>query len=157
KLIDVAAGKEIAVLPRVANISLAQLSGVSPMLKLSPDGKILAGYCPRGSDNTVTLWDVATQQSRVLKIAPPRSNRNSVLCAEFSPDGKLLAAGFGFQWVTVWDVATGTVKLQFSQKPSMMSVSSVAFSPSGKTLAVGTDVGAVTLWDVETGKPLVAF
>jgi WD40 repeat protein/serine/threonine protein kinase/tetratricopeptide (TPR) repeat protein len=190
KIIDVAAGKEIAVLPvsevvalsadanvlaaranrdeytlwdiragrELASISLPQLSGSSssPRLTLSPDGKLLAGYRAWGH-NTVTLWDVATQQSKTLKPAPPESNRISVLCAEFSPDGKLLAAGFQFQWVTVWDVATGTVKLQFCQQPAMMHVDSVAFSPSGKTLAVGTDVGAVTLWDVETGKRLVAF
>src|SRR4029079_14515625 len=108
-------------------------------------------------DNIVTLWDVATQQSRKLVLDPPESNRLSVVCSEFSPDGKLLAAGFQFQWVTLWDVATGKVKLQFSQKPSMMNVRCVAFSPHGEWLAVGTDNGSVTLWEIETGKRLVAF
>jgi WD40 repeat protein/serine/threonine protein kinase len=189
KVIDVAAGKEIAVLPpsnvvaispdanvlaervnrddyafwdvrarrKLATIPLPQLTTRSPQLSFSPDGRTLARFLWWRGDNTVTLWDLATRQSKVLKVAPPESNRLSVLCAEFSPDGKLLAAGFQFQWVTVWDVATGKVKLQFTQKPSMMNVLSVAFSPGGKTLAVGTDVGTVTLWDLETGKRLVAF
>jgi WD40 repeat protein len=125
---------------------------------LSRDGRQLACFTPWRGLNTVKLWDLGTQQSKVLTIAPPESNKKlSVLCAEFSPDGKLLAAGFQFQWVTVWDIATGEVKLQFSQKPAMMNVYCLAFSPSGKTLAVGTDVGAVTLWSLESGKLLLAF
>lgn len=141
----------------LATILFPQLSDVSPMFSLSPDGKTLAGHCRWRGVNTVTLWDVATQQSKVLKPAEPDSNRLSVLCSEFSPDGKLLAAGFQFQWVTVWEVATGKVKLQLSQKPSMMNVHSVAFSPDGKVLAVGTNLGSVTLWDVDTGKHLASL
>ena len=150
---DIRAGRKLA------NISLAtQVSKVAPTLTLSPDGTTLASYRgPWDGGNTVTLWDVATQQSKVLKIAPPESTMNSVVCADFSPDGKLLAAGLQFQWVTVWDVASGKVKLQFAQKPAMMYITSVAFSPCGKSVAVGTDGGAVTLWDVATGKRLVAF
>ena len=65
--------------------------------------------------------------------------------------------GFQFQWVTVWDVATGKVKLQFSQPPAMLSIISLAFSPDSKALAVGTDIGAVTLWDMKTGRQIEAF
>src|SRR5215510_12154997 len=103
------------------------------------------------------LWDAATQQSRTLSVQPPAGNLLSVMCFDFSPDGKLLAAGFHFQWVTVWDVTTGEVKLEFRQPPAMMDVHAVAFSPNGKALAVGTHTGGVTLWDVETGKQIVAF
>jgi WD40 repeat protein len=151
---DVRAGREISTL------TLPRLAGSYSGLTLSPDGKLLATFYPWGGDsgdNTVKLWNVATRQPRTLKPDPPESNRLSVLCAEFSPDGKLLAAGYQFQWVTVWDVATGKVKLQFSQKPAMMNVHSLAFSPDHKALAVGTDVGAVTLWEVETGKRLASF
>lgn len=127
------------------------------MFTLSPDGKTLAGHCRWRNLNTVTIWDVATQQAKVLEHTTPASNRLSVLCTEFSPDGKLLAAGFQFQWVIVWEVATGKVKLQFSQKPSMMNVHSVAFSPDGKALAAGTNLGAVTIWDIDTGMRLVSL
>ncbi len=151
---DVRDGREISTLP------LPRRPNTSTGLTLSPDGKLLATFYRWGvgnKDNTVNLWNVATQQPRTLKVAPPESNRLSVLCAEFSPDGKLLAAGHQFQWVTVWDVATGKVKLQFSQQPAMMSVISLAFSPDNQALAVGTDVGAVTLWEVATGKRLASF
>jgi WD40 repeat protein/serine/threonine protein kinase/tetratricopeptide (TPR) repeat protein len=148
---DVRTGREIARLP------LPRTTEVYPGLTLSPNGKLLATFYPSRGDNKVTLWNVATQQPHTLKIDPPESNRLSVLCAEFSPDGKLLAAGFQFQWITVWDVASGKVKLQFGQNPAMMNVYSLAFSPDNKSLAVGTDVGAVTLWEVETGKRLASF
>ena len=148
---DVRGGSE------VANLPLPQLPEGRPCFTLSRNGKLLAAFNPWRADNTVKLWNIATQQLRTLKIAPPESNRNSVLCLEFSPDGKLLAAGFQFQWVTVWDVESGQVKLQFSQNPAMMNVVSLTFSPDSQALAVGTDVGTVTLWQVETGKRLAAF
>jgi WD40 repeat protein/serine/threonine protein kinase/tetratricopeptide (TPR) repeat protein len=188
KLVDVAAGKEVAVLPASgmttisadANV-LAGLAGADrgtvwevrtgreianmpfphgrTNLTLSPDGKRLAEFYPWSDDNKLKLWDVATQQARILTSDPQRLNRvGSVASAEFSPDGKMLAAGLQFQWVTVWDVTTGEVKLQFSpQKPAMMNFISLAFSPDNKALAVGTDVGAVTLWEVETGMRVASF
>ena len=143
---------------KVADVTLPQECDEPPQVRLSRDGKWLAAFTSWwGNINTVTIWELGTGRSKVLKTAPPESNRLSVLCAEFSPDGKLLAAGFQFQWVTVWDIATGEVKLQFSQKPSMMKVYSLAFSPSGQTLAVGTDGGDVTLWSLESGKRLLDF
>jgi tetratricopeptide (TPR) repeat protein len=141
---DVRAGRETATLP----------VGPATGAAVSLDGKTVATYQAWRGDPTVKLWDVATQRSAILRAEPPESNRLSVLHATFSPDGKLLAAGFQFQWVTVWDVATGRVKLQFIQKPAMMSVVALAFSPDNKALAVGTSVGTVTLWEVETGKRL---
>src|SRR5262249_4832318 len=152
KILDATTGKEIAVLPAsavvaisadanvlaaqvnrdeyalwdlragriVATLPLPRRTSAGTRLSLAPDATMLPGYCRWTADNTVTLWDVAARQSRVLK--PPESNRVSVLRAEFSPDGKLLAVGYQFQWFTVWDVATGTVKLQVAQKPAMMYV-----------------------------------
>ncbi|HVK15774.1 MAG TPA: tetratricopeptide repeat protein, partial [Fimbriiglobus sp.] len=189
KVIDVAAGKEVADLPtsnvvaisadasvlaersgrddytlwdaragrKVATVSVPQRTDMSPVVTLSRDGRMLAGHYAWRGDNTVTLWDSATRETRVLKVPDPTANRLSIHCVDFSPDGKLLAAGFQFEWVIIWDIATGKAKVQFSQRPSMMNVTAVAFSPDGKSLAVGADVGAVTLWDVETGKRLVSF
>jgi WD40 repeat protein/serine/threonine protein kinase/tetratricopeptide (TPR) repeat protein len=188
KIIDVATGKELAVLPAsnvmtisgdlnvlagpagadrstvwdvqvgraTASVPVPHPTEIRPSLTLAPDGKSLAVSNAWRGDNTVKLWEVGTQQAKTLRGDPPQ-NGLSVLCAEFSTDGKLLAAGFQFQWVTVWDVATGKVKLQFAQQPAMMNVISLAFSPDNKALAVGTDLGMVTLWDVGTGKQLATF
>jgi WD40 repeat protein/serine/threonine protein kinase len=148
---DVRTGREIG------SMQLPRINESLPGLTLSPDGKTLASFYPWHSDITVKLWDIATRQSRTLEPEPPQLNRVSVLCAAFSRDGKLLAAGFQFQSFIVWDVATGKVKLMLHQQPSMMNVISLAFSPDDKALAVGTDVGTVTRWEVETSKLLGSY
>jgi WD40 repeat protein/serine/threonine protein kinase len=148
---DARAGRQVAKLPVHVGF------GWNHQPVLSADGKTIATFHPWKRDNTVQLWDVATQEKRTLSSAPPPSNRLSVLCAAFSSDGKLLAAGFQFQWVTVWEVGTGKVKLQFVQTPDMMNVFTVAFSPDDKSLAVGTDTGTVTLWEIDSGRRLASF
>lgn len=145
---DVSSGREIARLP------WPKSTDGRPRITLSPDGKQAVAFLSWGGGEKVTLWDLDTQKARTLTTD---NNQIGVNCVEFSPDGKLLAAGFQFQWVVVWDVATGKVKLQFAQKPAMMWIESLTFSPDSKSLAVGTDIGAVTLWDVETGDRLANF
>jgi WD40 repeat protein/serine/threonine protein kinase/tetratricopeptide (TPR) repeat protein len=189
KVIDVAAGKEIAMLPASGvaaisadgNLLAGRAAGggfelwdmragrkwpatpfpddvhVPANALLSDDGGRLALFRPWSTDMTVTLENVATRQSSVLKVHPPEWGTHSVINGEFSPDGKLLATGWQFQWVIVWDLATQGVKWKVSQQPGMMVVCSVAFSPDSKLLAIGTDGGAVTLWDLETGQQRAAF
>ncbi len=184
KVIDVAAGKEVAVLPlggvmaisadanslagpadselgttwdvragcALARFALPRPPESPPGLSLSPDGKRVATYYKHRGDNTIKLWNLDTLPARTLT-----GPLVSVNCAEFSPDGKLLAAGSQFQWVTVWDLATGQVKLQFAQGPAMVEVLSLAFSPDCQALAVGTHIGTVTLWEVATGRQLADF
>ena len=85
-------------------------------LTLSPDGKQLATFYPWSGDNNGEALGRRHAASPNADVDPQKLNRViSVISAEFSPDGKLLAAGFQFQWVTVWDVATGKVKLQFQK------------------------------------------
>ena len=184
-MVDVTAGKEVAVLPfsgaqafsangetaarmqgdsqaafwdvksgrEVVHLPVLPSNGGGPGIALSLDGKHAATFVSWRGDGTVNLWDVATQQVQTLM----NDLKISVLCATFSPDGRLLGTGFQFQWVAVWDLSAGIIKLQFAQPPAMMEVHSIAFSPDSRFLAVGTNIGAVTLWDVETGQRLVDF
>jgi WD40 repeat protein/serine/threonine protein kinase/tetratricopeptide (TPR) repeat protein len=178
KIVDVAQGKEIAQLPQtgVTAISadlrtLARAEGDGkltgwetdsgrviaevplplehpwPGLALSLDGKLAATHCP-WAERTVRLWDLSTRRSTTL-----RSDWDtcSVHCAEFSPDGSFLAAGFQFYSVTIWDVASGRVKCEFYMSSGMTNVFSLAWAPDGHTLAAGTDVGYVMLWNTQTG------
>lgn len=151
---DATSGRELAHLPVSPRNGAPPRNGGRPGITLSEDGRHAATFVSWRGDNTVKLWDIATQQARTLT---GDIHEHGVNCAEFSPDGKLLAAGFQFQWVVVWDVATGKVKLQFGQPPAMMWIRSLKFSPDNKALAVGTDVGAVTLWDMESGQRLADF
>ncbi|HTM19092.1 MAG TPA: hypothetical protein VL172_01240, partial [Kofleriaceae bacterium] len=74
----------------------------------------------------------------------------------FSPDGKLLATGYGTTTAAViFDVTTGArVRVLGDQTRGSGAADALAFSPDGKLLAVGDSEGRATLWDVAGGKPL---
>jgi WD40 repeat protein/tetratricopeptide (TPR) repeat protein len=181
KVIDVPSGREIAELPvggvkaiaakvrvgarlassdqalifdlqsgrQIANLSLPGAG--TPGLAWSPNGERLATFRSWKGYKKVHVWDLATQQERTFQ---PEMGCHSVMSAAFSPDGKWLAAGFQFQLLTVWDTASGKIKLQFNLWPFMMNIVAISVSPDSRWVAVGTDVGAVTIWDIATGKQI---
>ncbi len=74
-------------------------------------------------------------------------------CADFSPDGKLLATGSG-HWtrgglVRVWDVEKRTVVKSFREPKGTRCVD---FSPDGKRLASANFSREGLVYDLETGK-----
>jgi energy-coupling factor transporter ATP-binding protein EcfA2 len=116
----------------------------------SPDGKTLAS----GSwDNTVRLWDLATQQPLG---EPFVGHSESVISVAFSPDGKTLASGSHDNTVRLWDLATrqalGEPLVGHSE-----SVVSVAFSPDGKTLASGSRDNTVDYGTLPPDKRLASL
>lgn len=70
----------------------------------------------------------------------------------FSPDGRLLAAGYGFYddgGVTIWRVADhSVVATLLDGKSSKAGIECVAFSPDGNLFAAASDRGDVMLWTV---------
>ncbi len=99
-----------------------------------------------------TLPEATTSNPLVAKLhCPDRVND-----VAFSPDGKLLAAGYGWDTqggVMVWNVTSRTVVATLSGrngKRNPEDVGRVAFSPDGKLLAAADFDGNVTLWDTET-------
>lgn len=116
-------------------------------IDFSHDGKLLA---TASLDETVRLWDVATQKTlRVLKhngrvdaIAFSR-DRNLLACAENGADARYGA-------IKLWNTATGKELQMQSPIEGDSFVSSIAFSSDGKLLASTSDE-TVRIWDATTG------
>jgi WD40 repeat protein len=120
--------------------------GPTIAVALTPDGQYLAAC---SSDHGVALVrNLATE-------APATEFRGlggeNLRCLAFSPDGRLLAAGYhrtGAHGVLVWDVATGQLK-----KPEITSpfaVAQVVFSRDGRRLGAARVEAGIALFDTST-------
>lgn len=109
----------------------------------SPDGATLACAC---HDDTVTLWDVESTQSR-QSLTVRSKGMDSVV---FSPDGKTLASGSEDRTVRLWNTQTGALKQ--SLKGHTADVRAVAFSSDGKWVASGSDDKTARIWDAMSGE-----
>jgi WD40 repeat protein len=66
----------------------------------------------------------------------------------FSPDDKVLASAGADGAIRLWDIATGTLRIEIKEPWA----NCLAFSPDGKTLASGTGIGSIRLRDATTGE-----
>lgn len=100
---------------------------------ISPDSqKIAAGGRSGGTyPNKVRLWDSASREELDSDI----QTNSDILAIAFSPDGKLIATGDFKQKLIIWDLETGSKKLEESL-PSW--VTAISFSPDGRYIAAGT-------------------
>ena len=140
----------VTVLSTETGKEVARFGGFASRVVFSPKGKRLAVVY-----GGVTLWSLVGK--KVLRTF--KAGRLGCGSAAFSPDGRLIAAGGGYDPATeagrgalaVWDVATGrllgTLAVREGKKGREW-VTNVAFSADGKYLAACDDQGAVRIWQV---------
>jgi WD40 repeat protein len=108
-------------------------------------------------------FDVSPQWKLQRTIGSPTADSlfvDRVTALDFSPDGKLLAAGSGEPsrsgQILIFDAATGEQKLTIKE-PHSDTVNCLAFSPDGSQLASCAADRFVKLWNVADGKPVRSF
>lgn len=119
--------------------------GIINQLAFSPDNQMLASASEH--DKTVRLWETAS--GKLLKTLPSEQPPSSVT---FSPDGQILAEGYGNGMVLLRSLSDDTPR----NPPEMHTarVNSLAFSPDGKILASASSDDTVRLWRVSDGLPV---
>jgi WD40 repeat protein len=96
---------------------------------------------------TATVPAQSTDNALLAKLDCP----DRVKDVAFSPDGKLLAAGFGWNegGARIWNMSDQKVVATLAErKGEGANVESVAFSPDGKLFAAANWDGDVLLWNV---------
>lgn len=99
------------------------------------------------SSKAVWMWDRDTGEF-IRRIQADENQ--SIYEILFSPDGQILvASGFPWGFIDVWETATGKQLRQFDGIEGK-----IALAPDGFTFAVGESTGRITLFDLRTGNTL---
>lgn len=131
---------------------LAFPEGVPFVLRFSRDGaKLLVAGGKNAQTGKVAIFDVQTGE-RLVTLA---SERDVVLAADLSPDGKLVALGGPGKVVRVLRVEDGEELYKIAKHTDW--VTAMEFSPDGGKLATGDRSGGLYLWEAATGSPLVTL
>jgi len=135
---------------------LVKSSGVPENAIFSFDGNIIAWGSSQGD---IELYDVSKDDLLDTLLYPYPNDTFGigdeayVLTVEFSPDGKILAAGYSDKSIKLWDVSTCKEIREFKalKSDSENDIESMDFSPDGNVLASVSDDDTIKLWSVDNG------
>jgi WD40 repeat protein len=113
----------------------------------SPDGRLIVF--------ALTKRGIQLREAKTLAHvgAPLLATGGDVKALAWSPDGRTFAAGTSTGKVTLWDVASRSLRLGPFAAVSSGSIQSMSFSADGTMLATSGEDG-VKLWDSATGAAL---
>jgi len=102
---------------------------------------------------SVKRWDQVT--GRELEPISLKGGANVFTISAFSPDGKTIVSGSGFDApIRLYDLATGKELRQLDGQLMSSFVSQMTFAPDGKTVVAWSSDNTIRIWDVATGKLL---
>jgi hypothetical protein len=120
--------------------------GVPYALRFSRDGATLIAAGGRGvQSGKVVLFDVRSGK----RLSTLGDERDIVLAADLSPDGKLVALGGPGKIVKVYSVADGKLVYQLTKHTDW--ITAIEFSPDGARLTTADRSGGIRLWETATG------
>jgi hypothetical protein len=131
---------------------LAFPEGIPYVLRFSRNGELLlaAGGKPVQSGKAV-VFDVRTGN----RVAVVGEERDLVLAADVTADGRLIAIGGPGKVVRVYTAADG--KLAYEIKKHTDWITALEFSPDGRQLATGDRSGSIFLWEAANGGTMGAL
>lgn len=116
------------------------------LLTFSPDGGVLAVVMR----DEIKLWNIETKQE-VCTFTKLTSRVRSI---DFSPSGKIFAAGFEDGKVKLWEVETGQeIRVLEGHREAVLGL---AFSQDEKLFA-SASMREIKLWELDTGRELATF
>lgn len=125
-------------------------------MTFSPDGKLLAsgGF----GELAIHLWELSTgRQLRLLTghVGGIGTSSAGATALAFSPDSRLLAAGYSDSSMGIWDALTGEEVLATpgggNKIMAAMGIRGFVFSSDGRLLA-SADGESTKIWDLSTGR-----
>lgn len=124
--------------------SVDNLMATAEGLAISPDGKDIVMV----AEGSVEFFDFESRE----QIAPPIMDRNRLLCASYSPDGKTLAVGTYDGRIMIIETEYYTKLFDFIASPKEVVdkdtkfVYMLAWSPDGQTLYSTHSMGYTRSW-----------
>jgi Planctomycete cytochrome C/WD domain, G-beta repeat len=125
---------------------LAFPEGIPYALHFSRDGATLLAAGGKGvQSGKAVLFDVKTGN----RIATIGEERDIVLAADVTADGKLVALGGPGKLVKVYSLSDGKLLYQLNRHTDW--ITAIEFSPDGTKLATGDRSGGIFLWESASG------
>lgn len=122
-------------------------------VRFSLDGRYVATGCNRSAQ----IFDVETGNpvAHLQDGSLPEDGDLYIRSVCFSPSGQYLATGAEDKVIRVWDIATRTIKHQFTGHEQ--DIYSLDFARNGRIIASGSGDRSVRLWDLESNSQIANF